>query len=216
MVHLNLHCAIKEQPTLTESTTAAEPLASGAAPKKRRLSTRQIVSGLLFLLISGGVTLLIFIFAPYIKQFEHYGYPGVFLISLIANASIALPIPSLAVTFSMGALLSWPLVGLAAGAGEALGESTGYLAGYTGSALVENKQLYKRMQYWMENHGMLTIFVLSLVPNPLIDLAGITAGALKYGYFKFLLACWLGKTIKTLIFAWAGAQSMGWVMRFLG
>ena len=138
------------------------------------------------------------------------------MISLIGNASIALPIPSLAVTFSMGALLSWPIVGLVAGIGEALGESTGYLAGYTGSALVENQRLYKRMQYWTEHHGMLTIFVLSVVPNPLIDLAGIAAGALKYGYFKFLLACWLGKTIKTLIFAWAGAQSVGWVMRFFG
>jgi membrane protein DedA with SNARE-associated domain len=201
---------------LTESTSAAEPLTSHTAPKKRRFSTRQIVSGLLFLLISGGVTLLIFIFAPHIRQFQHYGYPGVFLISLIANASIALPIPSLAVTFSMGAILSWPLVGLVAGIGEALGESTGYLAGYTGSAMVENKQLYKRMRRWVENHGMLTIFVLSVVPNPIIDLAGIAAGMLRYGYFKFLLACWLGKTIKTLIFAWAGAQSMIWVIRFLG
>ncbi len=201
---------------MTESTRAAEPLTADTAPQKRRFSTRQVVSGLLFLLISGGVTLLIFIFAPYIRQFQQYGYPGVFLISLIANASIALPIPSLAVTFSMGAILSWPLVGLVAGIGEALGESTGYLAGYTGSAMVENKQLYKRMRRWVENHGMLTIFVLSVVPNPIIDLAGIAAGMLRYGYFKFLLACWLGKTIKTLIFAWAGAQSMIWVIRFLG
>lgn len=201
---------------MTESTSPAEAFTANTAPQKRRFSTRQIVSGLLFLLISGGVTLLIFIFAPHIRQFQQYGYPGVFLISLIANASIALPIPSLAVTFSMGAILSWPLVGLVAGIGEALGESTGYLAGYTGSAMVENKQLYKRMRRWVENHGMLTIFVLSVVPNPIIDLAGIAAGMLRYGYFKFLLACWLGKTIKTLIFAWAGAQSMIWVIRFLG
>lgn len=197
---------------------APEPLTPDTAPKNRRFrfSSRQIISGLLFLLISGGVTLLILILAPQIRQFERYGYPGVFLISLIANASIALPIPSLAVTFSMGAILSWPLVGLVSGIGEALGESTGYLAGFTGSAMVENKKLYKRMQYWMENHGMLTIFVLSVVPNPLIDLAGIAAGALKYGYFKFLVACWLGKTIKTLVFAWAGAQSLDWFMRFFG
>jgi membrane protein DedA with SNARE-associated domain len=208
--------SIEEQTTLTESTAASQPLISDAPPKKRRFNNRQIISGILFLLISGGVTLVIFLFAPHIRQFGRYGYPGVFLISLIGNASIALPIPSLAVTFSMGAILSWPLVGLVAGIGEALGESTGYLAGYTGSALVENKQLYKRMQYWTENHGMLTIFVLSLVPNPLIDLAGITAGALKYGYFKFLFSCWMGKTIKTLFFAWAGSQSLDWIMRFLG
>jgi membrane protein DedA with SNARE-associated domain len=189
---------------------------SDTAPKQRRFSNRQILSGILFLLISGGTTLIIFIFAPQIRQFSQYGYPGVFLVSLIANASIALPIPSLAVTFSMGAILNWPLVGLVSGIGEALGESTGYLAGYTGSAMVEDKRLYKRMQYWMENHGMLTLFVLSVVPNPIIDLAGITAGALKYGYLKFLFSCWAGKTIKTLIFAWAGSQSLIWVMHFLG
>lgn len=174
------------------------------------------MSAILFLLISGGVTFTILWFAPQIKEFKHYGYSGVFLVSLIGNASIALPIPSLAVTFSMGAALSWPLVGLVSGAGEALGESTGYLAGFSGSAMIDNKETYKRMQYWMENHGMLTIFVLSVVPNPIIDLAGITAGALRYAYYKFLFACLVGKTIKTLIFAWAGHHSMDWVMQFLG
>ncbi|MEW5959688.1 MAG: VTT domain-containing protein [Chloroflexota bacterium] len=180
------------------------------------MNLRQVMSAALFLLISGGVTLTILIFAPRIKEFQAYGYPGVFLISLIGNASIALPIPSLAVTFSMGAALSWPLVGLVSGLGEALGESTGYLAGLSGSAIIENKRVYGRMQYWMKNHGMLTLFVLSMVPNPLVDLAGITAGALRYAYYKFLLACWAGKTIKTLIFAWAGFHSVDWVMRFLG
>ncbi len=206
---------MKEPLILTESTTASKPVMSDTAPQKRRFSNRQILSGILFLLISGGVTLAIVILSPQIRQFGQYGYPGIFLISVIGNASIALPIPSLAVTFSMGAILSWPLVGLVAGVGEALGESTGYLAGYTGSAIVEDKKLYKRMQYWMENHGMLTIFVLSVVPNPLIDLAGIAAGALKYGYFKFLFSCWMGKTIKTLIFAWAGSRSLDWFMQFL-
>jgi membrane protein DedA with SNARE-associated domain len=168
------------------------------------------------LLISGGVTLTILKFAPQIRHFQQYGYPGVFLISLIGNASIALPIPSLAVTFSMGAALNWPLVGLVSGIGEALGETTGYLAGLSGSAVVENKKMYTRMQYWMENHGMLTIFILSMVPNPIIDLAGISAGALRYAYYKFLFSCWAGKTIKTLIFAWAGSHSVEWVMRFFG
>jgi membrane protein DedA with SNARE-associated domain len=116
----------------------------------------------------------------------------------------------------MGAALSWPLVGLVAGIGEALGETTGYVAGITGSAVVENKRSYTRMQYWMENHGMLTIFTLSVIPNPVIDLAGITAGALRYAYYKFLFACWAGKTIKTLIFAWAGSHSVNWLMSLLG
>ena len=117
----------------------------------------------------------------------------------------------------MGATLHWPLVGLVAGIGEALGETTGYLAGFGGRAVIENRQLYTRMQYWMEHHGMLTIFVLSVIPNPFIDLAGMTAGALKYGFHKFLMAAWSGKTIKTLFVAWAGTQSISWLSwLFLG
>jgi len=180
-----------------------------------RLTGRQIAGALTALLGSVAVTAAIVYFAPYIKELQQFGYPGVFLTSLIGNASIALPIPSLAITYAMGGVLNWVIVGLVSGAGEALGESTGYLAGLGGSFIIENQRIYKKMKYFMENHGMLTIFVLSVVPNPLIDLAGISAGASRYGYHKFLLACWLGKTIKTLIFAWAGAYSITWLMQFL-
>jgi uncharacterized membrane protein YdjX (TVP38/TMEM64 family) len=158
---------------------------------------------------------VIVIFAPQIQRFRHYGYPGVFLISLIGNATIVLPVPALAVTFGMGAALYWPLVGLAAGIGEALGESTGYLAGYGGAAVIENRELYNRLQYWMENHGMLTIFILSVIPNPIFDLAGISAGASRYAFYKFILAAWVGKTIKTMIFAWAGSHSVIWLDHLL-
>jgi membrane protein DedA with SNARE-associated domain len=115
----------------------------------------------------------------------------------------------------MGAVLNWVIVGLVSGIGEALGESTGYLAGLSGSAIIEDQQIYRRMKYWMEHHGMLTVFVLSAIPNPVIDLAGIAAGAARYGYHKFLFACWAGKTLKTLFFAWAGANSITWLLQFL-
>jgi membrane protein DedA with SNARE-associated domain len=63
----------------------------------------------------------------------------------------------------------------------------------------------------MENYGFLTLFILAVIPNPLVDLAGMTAGMMKYPYPKFLLAVWLGKTVKSLIFAWAGAHSINWL-----
>jgi membrane protein DedA with SNARE-associated domain len=182
---------------------------------KRRIVTRRVLRHAGAVLATVGVTIVIFLFAPQIYEFRRYGYTGIFLISLIANASILLPIPALAVTFGMGAALNWVLVGLAAGIGEALGESTGYLAGYGGSPIIENRQMFERMKYWMEHHGMLTIFILSAIPNPIIDLAGIAAGASRYGYYKFLFACWTGKTIKTLVFAWAGSHSVFWLLRIL-
>lgn len=166
-----------------------------------------------------GVTVAIAVFASQVDigQLRRYGYWGVFLASLISNATIALPVPGLAVTVGTAMALpdEWWLVALVAGVGEALGESTGYLAGYGGSAIIENQRVYQRLKYWMENHGMLTIFVLSAIPNPFIDLAGISAGASKYAYYKFLLACWLGKTVKTLVFSWAAIHSVGWLLRFL-
>jgi membrane protein DedA with SNARE-associated domain len=202
---------------LTESTTATKPLPPNTIPnQRRRLSIWQILGRVAAVLFAAGITITIFIFAPQIQRFQQYGYPGVFLTSLIGNASIALPIPSLAVTFSMGIALNWVLVGLVAGIGEAIGETTGYLAGFGGSAIIENMQLYKRLQYWMEHHGMLTIFVLSVIPNPIIDLAGISAGVSKYAFYKFFVALWVGKTIKTLVFAWAGSHSIEWLMWFLG
>ncbi|MBN1219000.1 MAG: VTT domain-containing protein [Anaerolineae bacterium] len=171
------------------------------------------------ILLALGITVTIAVLGSQIEiqQLRKYGYVGVFMASLISNATIALPVPGLAVTVGTAAALSneWWLVGLVAGIGEALGETTGYLAGFGGKAIIENRRLYTRLRYYMENHGMLTIFVLSAIPNPLIDLAGITAGASGYGFHKFILAAWLGKTVKTLAFAWAGVQSISWLSWFL-
>ena len=81
---------------------------------------------------------------------------------------------------------------------------TGYLAGYSGRAVVENRDNYERIVRWMHRYGLWVILVLSVVPNPLFDLAGIAAGALKVPIPRFLLVCWVGKTIKATLFALGG------------
>src|SRR3990172_11548407 len=63
------------------------------------------------------------------------GYPGIFLVSLAANATIILPAPAILMVFAMGAHLSPIWLGLAAGSGAALGELSGYLAGYGGPGM---------------------------------------------------------------------------------
>ncbi len=138
------------------------------------------------------------------QQLQQYGYPGVFLVSLLGNATIILPAPSLALVSVAGSFLNPILVGLIAGVGEALGELTGYLAGSSGQAIIENRENYDKIIAWTHKYGLWVIFVLSVVPNPLFDLAGIAAGALKIKVYKFLLACWAGKTIKTVLFALGG------------
>ena len=168
------------------------------------------------LLFSIGLTVVIVVFRYELAALQNYGYLGVFLISLLGNATVILPVPSLAVVFAGGGVLNPLLVGLVAGVGEPIGELTGYLAGYGGSAVVEDSARYARIRSWMQRRGFLTIFLLAVIPNPLFDLAGISAGMLHYPVGKFLLACWLGKTIKAVAVAFVGSVSLDFFLGWLG
>jgi membrane protein YqaA with SNARE-associated domain len=110
-----------------------------------------------------------------------YGYPGIFLISFLAYATVILPAPGIAIIFTMGTIFNPLAVGLAAGAGAALGELVGYLAGFSGQAVVERADQYERLTRWMQKNGGLTVFLLALIPNPFFDLAGVCRHAQDAG-----------------------------------
>jgi membrane protein DedA with SNARE-associated domain len=149
------------------------------------------------------------------EQLAAYGYPGVFLIALLANATVVLPAPGVAVVFAMGGVLNPLWVALAAATGAALGELTGYLAGFSGQGLVENSARYERIAPWVNRYGALAIFFFAALPNPFFDVAGVAAGMLRLPLRKFLPACWAGQTVKMLAFAYAGAGSLAWLQRYL-
>jgi len=121
----------------------------------------------------------------------------------------------LAVAFVAGSIFNPLLAGVVSGAGMALGELSGYLAGYGGTAIVdtEDRMLFQRLQNWMERRGFLTILLLSAMPNPVFDLAGVAAGMSRFPLRLFLFAAFLGKSIKGLVFAMAGYQSLPWLDR---
>ena len=161
-----------------------------------------------------GITVYIYSIRERMDEFAAYGYPGIFLIMLMANATVILPAPGVAVVFAMGNVFNPIWVALAAGTGGAIGELSGYLAGFSGQAIVENTQLYHRISPWVQKYGAWTILVLAAVPNPFFDLAGIAAGAAKIPLWKFLLFCWVGQVIKMTLFAFAGAYSIDWIAGF--
>jgi len=163
-------------------------------------------SQILALLFSVAITATVVVFRERIAALSGYGYLGVFVVSVLGNATVLFPVPSLAVTFAGGGVLNPLFVGLVAGVGEPLGELTGYLAGYGGGAVVEQGPHFQRIRSWMERRGFLTLLVLSAIPNPLFDVAGVIAGVLHFPLVQFLLACWLGKTAKALAVAYLGSQ----------
>jgi membrane protein YqaA with SNARE-associated domain len=178
-----------------------------AKPGSRRLT----ILRLLALLAVIGITIFIFSIRDRADQLAAYGYPGIFILSLLANATIILPAPGWAVTFAMGAVFHPLGVALAAGTGATLGELTGYMAGFSGQAVIENAQVYKRLLDWTRRFGGLTIIALAAIPNPFFDLAGIAAGALRMPIGLFLLYTWIGKLIKMALFAYGGAASIDWL-----
>jgi uncharacterized membrane protein YdjX (TVP38/TMEM64 family) len=166
--------------------------------------TRRIVAILFAVIIS----VLIIIFRKQLAGLGAYGYPGLFLLNVFTSATIILPMPGLALAFAAGATLNPLLVGLAVGSGAAIGELTGYLAGYGGQGLVENNAGYAKIVGWTQRFGLWVVFFLALIPNPFFDVVGMVAGLLRIPAWRFLLACWAGNVIKATTIALIGAQTV--------
>jgi len=147
-------------------------------------------------------------FRDHLQELAGYGYAAVFLVGLVSNATLIFPIPGLAVSSLLGGLFNPWLVGLLGGVGQALGELSGYMVGYSGQTLVDRTATYERVGHWMNRHGMLTIFVMAILPNPLFDVGGMVAGAIRFPVGKFLLSCAVGKVIKNIAFALAGSYGI--------
>jgi membrane protein DedA with SNARE-associated domain len=162
-----------------------------------------------------GITLYVFSIRSRVEQFAALGYPGIFLIALLANATVLLPAPGVAVIYAMGAIFNPFAVGLAAGTGGALGEVSGYLAGFSGQAVIEQTDVYDRIKPWVEKYGGWAILVLSAIPNPFFDVAGIAAGIAKMPLRTFLLFTWVGQLIKMTLFALAGHYSISVLTEFM-
>jgi len=155
-------------------------------------------------------------FRDRLQELKQYGYVAVFLVGLVSNATLILPVPGLAVSSMMGSVFNPWVVGLVGGLGQALGELTGYMAGYSGQTLVDGNPTYNRLTRWMQRYGALTIFVLALVPNPIFDLGGLAAGTLRFPLPKFLVSCAAGKVIKNTLFALAGFYGIETMFRLFG
>jgi membrane protein DedA with SNARE-associated domain len=126
-----------------------------------------------------------------------------------------LPAPGVAVIYAMGGIFNPWAVGLAAGTGGAIGELSGYLAGFSGQAVVERMDIYNRIKPGVDKYGGWAILVLSAIPNPFFDVAGIAAGMAKMPMRTFLVFTWIGQFIKMTCFALAGHYSITLLTNFM-
>ena len=173
----------------------------------KRVTWGQVIGLVAVIVLSAAIILN----RRYLAGLGAYGYPGLFLVNLLSSATLILPVPGLALAFAAGSSLSPWLVGLAVGSGSALGELTGYIAGMSGRGVIEDRARYATVEGWMRRYGLGVIFVLSLIPNPLFDVAGLISGAMRIPVWQFLLACWTGKVLKAVAIAVLGAKTIHWL-----
>jgi membrane protein DedA with SNARE-associated domain len=152
------------------------------------------------------------------SDLETFGYPGIFLANFFGTATVLIPVPGLTAA-GQALIVQGPRelnlnpvgVIVAGAAGMTLAEITAYASGAIGRGVAEERpmplggrigSLMRRFAHWidwlMARYGFATLLVLSAVPNVFFEFAGITAGATRMHFWRFLVAVGIGKTIRVI------------------
>ncbi len=152
------------------------------------------------------------------EDLEAFGYPGIFLANFFGTATVFIPVPGLTAA-GQALIVAGPRsldlnpigVIVAGAAGMTLGEATAYASGAIGRGVAEEKPMplggrigtvLRRAARWIDwlilHYGFVTLLVLSAVPNIFFEFAGITAGATRMNFWRFMLAVAIGKTIRVI------------------
>jgi membrane protein DedA with SNARE-associated domain len=185
-----------------------------------KLPRKLIVGALVaFVLTFGAGATLPFLFGWIDRDdFEAIGYAGVFLANFFGTATVFIPVPGLTaagqalIVEGPRSLNLNPIGVIVAGAfAMTLAEATSYATGAIGRGVAEERRMplggriggmMRRAARWidwlMAHYGFATLLVLSAVPNLFFEFAGITAGATRMNFWRFLLAVAIGKTVRVI------------------
>jgi membrane protein YqaA with SNARE-associated domain len=185
-------------PSVVKATATAEAASSASDESTERRSLWKVLLTVAALAAMSGL----FLFFPIDwEKVGNWGYLGVFLVTFVATASFILPIPYLLIVARAGMFLNPLVVTLVAGLAGALGELTGYIIGASGRDLIARGKWYDKANHWMVTYGFWCVVFFAFVPNPAFDAIGFAAGVLRYPLWKFIVACFLGKSLKFLLAA---------------
>lgn len=136
------------------------------------------------------------------------GYAVLFAVVLGLSAVLFLPVPVVAVVIAAASVLDPFWVGVVAGVASAIGELSGYFIGAGSERLLDKKgkegDRYERLKELFQRYGFWGIVAATVFPLTPIDFVGLIAGALRYGWKRFLLAAVVGKIPRYMIVAYAG------------
>jgi len=151
-------------------------------------------------------------------RFARYGYIGVFIISFLADVTLFVPVPSLFIVFTLGGVLNPLLVGLIAGVGETIGSMVVYMTGLSSAKAFHalDHRVMDRFRTWIKTRGALSVFIMASILNPLFYPFTAIAGMMHFGWWRFLLLCLAGKTLKNVLLAVTGHYGVQTMIDLLG
>lgn len=194
------HIVATSDPSVVKVTAIPDATSSARDEVPERRSVWKVALTIAALAAMSGL----FLFVPIDwERVGNWGYLGVFLVTFVATASFILPIPYLLIVARAAFYLDPLMVTLVAGLAGALGELTGYVIGASGRGLIPHGKLYDKANHWMVKYGFWCVAFFAFVPNPLFDAIGFAAGVLRYPLWKFVLACFLGKSLKFFLAAYS-------------
>ena len=195
---------------------------------KNTLKRWEFWAGLSVVSLTFVLAIMVVLYWKNFQEFAGVSYMGMFFISIIGGATVIIPVPSLVVQFTMGAVLNPALVGAVAGLGTGIGGTLVFLFGRGGHRLFANTgfsgstsnrlivRWTARIMTWARHRGSLAVFFMSAVLNPIFFPMAVAIGTSRFKLWKFFLMCWAGNTVKSMIIAYLGYFGLGSILRAIG
>ena len=184
----------------------------------RKPTKREAIMGGIFLAVTISLSLFIIHERSYIEQIAQWGYLGCFFINVLASGTLAMPGFGLVLTFTLGGVLNPAIVGAVAGIGETIGAVGAYFTGYAGRSLFAdtNSSLYLRFSNIVDRHGSKAVFFIACLISPIYYPFAVILGMLRFGWIRFFLATWAGRTVKNMALAYLGYLGLRSLLQWLG
>ncbi len=180
-----------------------------------------LVYGLIVILIPNTVAVSTSFYYWFMDAASAFGYSGAFAVSFLGNATILVPFPYVVVPFVLGANMGYDpwFIGLVSGVGAAIGEMTGYFAGYYGRRLLKEEDKVNGFREYVQQRPSMTpliVWFLAATPIP-DDLLIVPLGVARYSWWRVFVPLLIGKAVFLTAIAWAGRLGLVWVESvFLG
>ena len=184
----------------------------------RKPTKREAIIGGTSLAVTIALSILIIQHRSYIYEISEWGYFGCFFVNVLTNGTFILPGFGIVITFTLGGVLNPAIVGAVAGIGEAIGATGAYFTGYAGRGLFRdsNNSLYLRFTNIIDRHGSKAIFFISAVLSPFFYPFAVFLGMIRFGWARFFLATWAGRTAKSMVLAYLGYFGLRSILQWLG